>query len=67
MGGFLSIDLSWPHAVLTTTTVGTLEFRNICEPVINLTKKKGDAFTFHHAEALGVDMVKKEVICRWDP
>ncbi len=50
--------------LLTTTTVGTLEFRNICEPVINLKRKKGDAFCFHHAEAVRLDLETSEVVCQ---
>jgi NADH dehydrogenase FAD-containing subunit len=50
--------------VLTTTTVGTLEFRNICEPIINLKRSKGDSFTFHHAEAIRINTDTQEVVCR---
>lgn len=51
--------------LLPPTTVGTLEFRNVAEPTLFLKRSKapGD-FSFLHAEALDVDFVSREVVCR---
>jgi NADH dehydrogenase FAD-containing subunit len=45
--------------LLSTTCVGTLEFRGICEPTMNLRH-----VSFIHAEAVSVDPRRKVVLCR---
>jgi NADH dehydrogenase FAD-containing subunit len=46
--------------LLTTTTVGTLEFRGITEPTMSCKKLS----RFIHAEAIAVDASRKVVRCR---
>ncbi len=45
--------------LLSTTCVGTLEFRGICEPTMKLRH-----VSFIHAEAVSVDAHRKVVLCR---
>ncbi|XP_022103893.1 probable NADH dehydrogenase [Acanthaster planci] len=48
--------------LLASTTVGTLEFRSIIEPVRNTGFRKTDHF--HLSEAVGLDVDKKELYCQ---
>ncbi|XP_038059705.1 probable NADH dehydrogenase [Patiria miniata] len=48
--------------LLASTTVGTLEFRSIIEPVRNTGFRKTDHF--HLSEAVGLDVDKKELHCQ---
>lgn len=48
--------------LLTTTTVGTLEFRNVCEPTMFARDPR--FFQFFHAEAIGIDTANKKVLCQ---
>ncbi len=45
--------------LLSTTCVGTLEFRGICEPTMALKH-----VSFVHGEALSIDQQRKVVLCR---
>ncbi|PIK44622.1 hypothetical protein BSL78_18543 [Apostichopus japonicus] len=48
--------------LLCSTTVGTLEFRSIIEPVRNTGFRNPEHF--HHAEAVGLNIEKQVVTCR---
>ncbi len=48
--------------LLASTTVGTLEFRSIIEPIRNVGFRQTDHF--HLSEAVGIDVEKKELYCR---
>jgi NADH dehydrogenase FAD-containing subunit len=58
MNGFKANPLQ--YELLTTTTVGTLEFRGITEPTMSCKKLS----RFIHAEAIAVDASRKVVRCR---
>ena len=45
--------------LLPSTTVGTIEFRSIIEPIRNLKN-----ITFHQSNCTGIDTQKHEIICR---
>ncbi|XP_033628065.1 internal alternative NAD(P)H-ubiquinone oxidoreductase A1, mitochondrial-like [Asterias rubens] len=48
--------------LLASTTVGTLEFRSIIEPIRNTGFRQTDHF--HLSEAVGIDVGKKELYCQ---
>ena len=47
--------------LLTSTTVGTLEFRNVAESTLNA--RKDENFSFYHGQAESIDTIKKLVTC----